>query len=180
MKKNIITILINLALCAFSFAQDNLCGIKGKIIDKEDKTALRYVSVSLKGTTFSAFTNELGDFYLAGIPVGSYSVVVSSIGYAVVENEIVLQKGLITEMNIEMEPSPLNINEVVVSSNRLESDLSKSPVVVNVINQTSLENTNSCVLSQSLNYLSGVRIETSCQTCGMQQVRINGLEGQMA
>jgi outer membrane receptor for ferrienterochelin and colicins len=178
MKKYIITILMLLSVSAFSFAQDDLCGIKGKIIDKEDKTALKYVSVSLKGTTFNAFTNELGDFYLAGIPAGLYSVVVSSIGYAVVEKEIVLQKGLITELNIDMEPSPLNINEVVVSSNRLETDLPKSPVTVNVINPATLENTNSCVLSQSLNYLSGVRIETGCQTCGMQQVRINGLEGQ--
>jgi len=177
MKKYIIAILSLLLVCAFSFAQDELCGIRGKIIDKEDKTALKFVSVSIKGTTFCTFTNELGDYYMGGIPKGSYVLVVSSIGYAGLEKEVVLEKGNVLELNIEMEPSPLNINEVVVSSNRLETDLPKSAVVVNVLNQAALENTNSCVLSQSLNYLSGVRVETNCQTCGMQQVRINGLEG---
>ena len=39
------------------------------------------------------------------------------------------------------------------------------------------ENTNSATLSQGLNFQPGVRVETNCQNCGFQQVRINGLDG---
>ncbi len=37
--------------------------------------------------------------------------------------------------------------------------------------------TNSPTLAQGLNFQPGVRVETNCQNCGFQQVRINGLDG---
>lgn len=39
------------------------------------------------------------------------------------------------------------------------------------------ENTNSVTLAQGLNFQPGLRIESNCQNCGFQQVRINGLDG---
>ena len=33
------------------------------------------------------------------------------------------------------------------------------------------------VQAQGLNFQPGVRVETNCQNCGFQQVRINGLDG---
>ena len=37
--------------------------------------------------------------------------------------------------------------------------------------------TNAVNLAQGLNFQPGVRVETNCQNCGFQQVRINGLDG---
>ena len=39
------------------------------------------------------------------------------------------------------------------------------------------ENTNSVCLAQGLSFQPGLRVETNCQNCGFQQVRINGLDG---
>jgi TonB-dependent Receptor Plug Domain. len=49
--------------------------------------------------------------------------------------------------------------------------------VVSVITPLLMENTNSVTLAQGLNFQPGLRIESNCQNCGFQQVRINGLDG---
>jgi outer membrane receptor for ferrienterochelin and colicins len=48
---------------------------------------------------------------------------------------------------------------------------------VNIISPKIFENTNSVCLAQGLNFQPGLRVETNCQNCGFQQVRINGLDG---
>lgn len=52
-----------------------------------------------------------------------------------------------------------------------------APTLVNVVDLKLFETTNSSTLSQGLNFQPGVRVETNCQNCGFQQVRINGLDG---
>jgi outer membrane receptor for ferrienterochelin and colicins len=39
------------------------------------------------------------------------------------------------------------------------------------------ERVNASTVSQGLNFQPGVRVESNCQNCGFQQVRINGLDG---
>ena len=53
----------------------------------------------------------------------------------------------------------------------------EAPVVVHVMTPKLFENTNSVCLAQGLSFQPGLRVETNCQNCGFQQVRINGLDG---
>ncbi len=66
---------------------------------------------------------------------------------------------------------------MVVSANRSETTRRLAPTLVNVVDLKLFETTNSSTLSQGLNFQPGVRVETNCQNCGFQQVRINGLDG---
>ena len=50
-------------------------------------------------------------------------------------------------------------------------------IVVNVVDLKIFENTDSTTLAQGLIFQPGVRVESNCQNCGFQQVRINGLDG---
>ena len=54
---------------------------------------------------------------------------------------------------------------------------SDSPVNVDVINNNTLTNLHVCNLAEGLNYSTGLRLETDCQTCNYTQLRINGLSG---
>ncbi|MCS3284843.1 Plug domain-containing protein [Bacteroides salyersiae] len=65
----------------------------------------------------------------------------------------------------------------MVSANRNETTRRMAPTLVNVVDLKLFESTNSKTLSQGLNFQPGVRVETNCQNCGFQQVRINGLDG---
>jgi outer membrane receptor for ferrienterochelin and colicins len=69
------------------------------------------------------------------------------------------------------------LNAIVVSANRSETTRRMAPTLVNVLPMQTYERVNASTVSQGLNFQPGVRVESNCQNCGFQQVRINGLDG---
>lgn len=60
-----------------------------------------------------------------------------------------------------MSDESIMTDEVVVSANRNETSRKVAPVVVNVMNAKLFESVNSTDLAKSLNYQSGLRVETA-------------------
>jgi len=137
------------------------------------------VSVSLKGTYFQSETDETGHFSISGIPQGEYILNVQLIGYKTSERKIQLQ-GNQTSKNITLyiDPDDQLLEEVSVTGSLNRISRNVSSLVITPLSAQTFEATNSTTLSQGLNYIPGVRVETNCQNCGTQEVRINGLEGQ--
>ena len=67
------------------------------------------------------------------------------------------------------------LNEITVTGTRTNKRRTKNPVIVNVINSTTLANVQACNLSEGLKFQTGLRVETDCQTCNYTQLRMNGL-----
>lgn len=149
----------------------------GHVLDKNSKEHLAYINVSLKGTTVGTITDQTGHYFLKNLPEGTFTIVASSLGYKTVEKKITLKKGKTVEVDFEIEEDYVLLEGVVVSANRNETKRRLAPTLVNVVDFKLFENTNSTSLSQGLNFQPGVRVETNCQNCGFQQVRINGLDG---
>ncbi|MCA0362747.1 MAG: TonB-dependent receptor [Bacteroidetes bacterium] len=55
--------------------------ISGKIRDKSSQEELAFVNLQLSNSTKGATTDESGNFRISNIPVGSYNLVVSYVGY---------------------------------------------------------------------------------------------------
>lgn len=84
---------------------------------------------------------------------------------------------MVLEENFEVFEDIISLEGGVVSANRNETHRREAHTLVNILDTKLYENTTSCTLAQGLNYVPGVRVESNCQNCGFQQVRINGLEG---
>ena len=69
------------------------------------------------------------------------------------------------------------LNEIVVTGTRTLRRKTETPIVVNILTNKSLQNLQSCNLSEGLKFQPGLRIETNCQTCNYTQLRMNGLQG---
>ena len=151
--------------------------IVGHVLDKETREHLSYITIALKGTTVGTVTDKTGHYFLKNLPEGEFTLEVSSVGYKTIAKKIVLKKGVTLEMDFEIEEDLVALDGVVVSANRSETKRRMAPTLVNVVDFKIFENTNSNTLSQGLNFQPGVRVETNCQNCGFQQVRINGLDG---
>lgn len=149
----------------------------GHVLDKNTNEHLPYITVSLKGTTIGTVTDATGHYFLKNLPEGEFELVVSSVGYKTQTRRIKLIKGKTIEEDFEIEEDLVALEGVVVSANRNETKRRLAPTLVNVVDVKLFENTNSSTLSQGLNFQPGVRVETNCQNCGFQQVRINGLDG---
>ena len=151
--------------------------IIGHVLDKKTKEHLPYITIALKGTTIGTVTDATGHYFLKNLPEGNFILEVSSVGYKTVTRNVTLKKGKTLEEDFEIEEDAIALDGVVVSANRSETTRRMAPTLVNVVDLKLFETTNSSTLSQGLNFQPGVRVETNCQNCGFQQVRINGLDG---
>ncbi|MBU1012262.1 MAG: TonB-dependent receptor [Bacteroidetes bacterium] len=178
MKKNIWVFIILLSYSIAGFTQKNTdANINGHVIDKISKEHIPFINLVIKGTTIGTVTDATGHYYFKNLPVGNFTLIVSGIGYKTNERELILVQGKSQEVNFEMEEDKILLESVVVSANRNEINRKEASSIVNVITPKIFEITNSVGLAEGLNFQPGLRVETNCQNCGFQQVRINGLDG---
>jgi outer membrane receptor for ferrienterochelin and colicins len=178
MKKILWVFVIVFSFSMTGFSQKKTdANVDGHVLNKTTKEHIPFINISIKGTTIGTATDATGHYFFKNLPVGKFSIVVSGIGYKTKEQEIVLKAGKTIEVNFEIEEDQIQLESVVVSATRNEVNRKEAPTIVNIISPKIFENTNSVCLAQGLNFQPGLRVETNCQNCGFQQVRINGLDG---
>lgn len=177
MKHYIFSTILLFIFINLSAQQKSDANLLGHVTDKITKEHIPFVNITLKGTYIATSTDATGHFYLKNLPEGRAVIVVSGIGYKKSEREVVIEKGKNTEINFELEEDQIQMETVVVSATRSATGRKEAPAVVNVLTGKMFETTNSVCLAQGLSFQPGLRVETNCQNCGFQQVRINGLDG---
>ena len=177
MNRFVVFITILILAVSVSAQKKSDANIFGHVIHKETKEHMPFVNIALKGTSIGAATDATGHYFLKNLPEGRFVLVVSGLGYKPQERvvEIVANKSL--EIDFVLEEDAIMLDNIVVSANRNETNRREAPAIINVISPKMFENTNSVCLAQGLNFQPGLRVETNCQNCGFQQVRINGLDG---
>ena len=151
--------------------------IIGHVTDAKTGEHLAGITIAIKGTTFGAATDATGHYFLKNLKQKSVTLVMRGLGYLSQERVIEVAPDKVIEVNFEAEADNINIDEVVVSSNRQATLRRLAPTLVTVLDSKLFENANATNLAQGLIFQPGVRVENNCQNCGFNQVRINGLDG---
>lgn len=138
---------------------------------------LSFATITVKGTTVGTATDATGHYQLINLPTGELTIVVSLMGYKTQEKTVTLEAGKTLEIKFELEEDHLNIDEVVVSSDRAAQKRVEAPVMVNTIPAKLITTTQAVTLGEVLNFTPGLRMENNCQNCGFSQIRMNGMEG---
>lgn len=149
----------------------------GHILDKNTGEHLPFISVVLQGTMLGTTSDASGHFYLKNLPEGEFILEISAIGYKTIARPITLKKGRTLELNFHLEEEAIALGGVVVTASRSETLRQLAPTLVNVVDAKVFTQTNSVNLAQGIAFQPGIRVETNCQNCGFQQIRINGLDG---
>lgn len=177
--------LLTLFICSFStlYATEVTqqkrtdANMIGHVLDRETGEHLSFINIIVKGTTIGTSTDMTGHYFLKDLPIGKQTIEFKVLGYKTITKEIIVESGKTLEVNVELEEDRVSLDAVVVSANRGETTRRLAPSLVNVLDGAVFNTTNSVTLAQGLNFQPGVRVETNCQNCGFQQVRINGLDG---
>ena len=99
-------------LIAFSsFAQENY-SLSGTITEAANGETAFGASVYIKGTYIGTMTNEYG-FYSISAPEGTYTLIVSYVGFQDISKEIVLDKN--QKINFDIEASATQLDEVMIT-----------------------------------------------------------------
>lgn len=90
--------------------------INGRVIDAASKKPIHFVNVFLSNTTIGAATNEQGNYAIVNIPLGSYELIVSAIGYEAKSLIINLNKTEDQTYNFQLRPITLKAPELEVTA----------------------------------------------------------------
>lgn len=119
--KKIISILQTIILVTNLFSQQYTQNIRGKINDKISGKPLEGVNVVIKSNNFfkGTTTDSSGFFIINDIPIGRYDMLFSYIGYEnITFKEILITTGKEFFLNVEMEPTDIKINDIIIRSNK--------------------------------------------------------------
>lgn len=101
-------------------------------ISDADSNAVAGATVVLKGTTLGTVTDNKGFYQINKIKPGTYTIRISLLGYETQEKTFSLVKGNST-INVKLEESNINLNEVVITGTKSEKSLKNVPVITQVI-----------------------------------------------
>lgn len=121
-------------LSANSFAQGEAQtgSIKGTITGG-DNTPAASATVRLKGNKKAALTNNEGIFTISNILPGNYTLIISSVGYQVMEKEVSVIAGSTAEVAVQLAQTRAQLAEVVVSAGRTRETIGEVPSSVSIV-----------------------------------------------
>ncbi len=153
------------------YSQTN--SLSGKIV--ENGNALPYANVHIKNTTLGSSSNDNGFFEIKNIPNGTFTVIVSSLGYKT--------KSVIISFNNEQVTHNFSLvydnslEEIVISGTLKPVSKSASPVPVEVYSDLFFKKNPTPSIFESLQNINGIRPQLNCNVCNTGDIHINGLEG---
>ncbi|HEX2201645.1 MAG TPA: TonB-dependent receptor [Longimicrobium sp.] len=127
-----------LALCP-ALAQAQTGTLRGTV-SGGDGDAVRAAQVTVSGTRLSATTDDQGAFTLTGVPAGPHRIRASRGGYIASTQDVTIRSGEETLVAIRLEPSPVELDGVVVSASRQAERITDAPASITRIGPEVLEN----------------------------------------
>ncbi|MBK7966173.1 MAG: TonB-dependent receptor [Bacteroidetes bacterium] len=95
--------------------------LQGNVIDRDSRNAIPFVTIQLQGTNLGATTDIEGNYKLERITPKVYNIIISNFGYKEqVIQEVNISGTKPTVLNIEMNPSTVNLRELEVGVSRFE------------------------------------------------------------
>jgi hypothetical protein len=140
MSKRILLLTVLLALMPFWAFSQSIGKIVGVVKDKASGETLPGVNVSLEGTTYGAATDIDGYFVILNVPVGTYDVRASFIGYQeIVYKGVRVSAGKTTEQNYSLDEAAIEGQAVVVTAEKplVDKNVTQS---VSLVTSEDLEN----------------------------------------
>ena len=148
--------------------------LQGKITS--DGVEVPFANIIVKDSGVGVSSNKDGFYRFEKLKKGYHQIIISSLGMIKKKLDIDIKVGL-NVIDIDLNPSVYNLDQVVVTGTKTFKRRTQSPVIVNVIDSRQLENVQACNLAEGLKFQPGLRVETDCQTCNYTQLRMNGLTG---
>lgn len=123
MKLRNLTLLLIIGLLQSLFSQS--INFQGKVTDSKTNQPISGAFVFIN-YSYSAYTNNHGLFLIQDIPQGKYEIKISHLGYKLYSGEVTIESSL-KDFNITLEPSLIELDEVIVSTSKTEDYIKNSP-----------------------------------------------------
>lgn len=155
----------------------NLSGgtIRGKVTLGNERSTTAGVMVQLIDKNLRFSTDANGEYVIPNLTNGTYSIEFSQLGYKkkIVDN-VTVKENETTRLDVMLEESPFQLNEVVVTGTLQKHLLKETPVITEVISSQDLKRIGTSEVSEILRTQTGIEVGASISQT--QNVRLQGLK----
>lgn len=139
--------------------------VSGRVIDVDTKVYLPGANVMLEGTTFGAASDRSGIYRISNIPPGTYSLVVSYIGYQNQSVEITIgEQGYTLTQDVAIKASEVKMQEVQIvglaqGQTKALSIQKTSEKIMNVVSEEQMEKFPDINAAEVLQRVPGITVQ---------------------
>jgi TonB-dependent receptor len=137
--------------------------IEGKVTDVATGEPLFGANIILDGTSMGAATDFEGEYLIANVPAGSYTLRASYIGYESKEIKIELKENVRLQVNVELEAVSISTTDIVVTAqaqgqNAAINQQLSSDNIVNVVSSARIQELPDANAAESIGRLPGISL----------------------
>lgn len=128
MSKKYFSFLITMlfSICVYS---QQLFTISGSITNSKT-TAIGNATIMVLNTNKTTLSNQQGNYLIAAIAAGDYTIAISAVGYASVNKLIHISKEAANRFNFQLTDAALQLDEVIVSAEKREENVQLIPISI--------------------------------------------------
>ena len=142
--------MLNFSLC---FAQG--ISLKGRVKDRETNVPIKNAVVFISNEHYT-YSNNDGSFIINDLTIGKYDIKVTQIGYKPLDETISLPNDSL--INFSLQPSPIELDEIIVNTNRFDNYLRNSPYSEILVDSKQIEGHNFQSLPEALREEPGISL----------------------
>lgn len=133
--KQLFLLVILMMTGVFAYAQgDN--SIKGFVYETSNGEPVMFANVFLKGTTLGSTTDINGYFSITRIPDGTYTIMVTSIGYDTIAETVSVKNSQILNKKFSISETSIQLAAVSISADKIEAKTETKTSVVYITPKT--------------------------------------------
>ena len=159
-------------MSVYGFSQNSIHGVV-----KDDIDVIPFANIYIKETNQGVSSNENGYYSIENLSAGTYTLIISSVGYKTERKKFTIQENKNIEVNIELIESSESLDEVVITGTLKPVSRMESPVPVEVYKPAFFKKNPTPNIFEALQNVNGVRPQINCNVCNTGDIHINGLEG---
>ncbi len=171
-KKAIHAVFLSAILIAQSLSGQNI--VTG-IVSDENSLPVASAHVFVHEIDFQTTTDSKGLFSIAIQNRSEIQITITALGYQT--QTLVWERGQTDTIYFQLKNTAINLETAVIEGSGVIRNPDPTMAFQHEISAQTLQRTAAFSMAEGLQFGPSVRIENSCQSCGMTGVRINGLDG---
>ena len=175
MSRSLLVLLFLLCSCVYAEGQELVHII---IKDAVARKPVSGATVVIKGMQRTFVTDSLGRLAIDALPSGTYTLEISSTGFA--SSELQLAVPATSDLIVMLSPEAGELEEIIVQSTRISRSIENTATRIETIEGEEIDekaNMRPANVSMLLHESTGLQVQQTSATTGNASVRVQGLDG---